>query len=557
MSSISSLAVHNRCRARLGAWMGVLWTGDRVPSLSAALPASILAFTIPAFLILATNVSPAVAQPARIQVTAAIDGLIEEGTGVLRTGAFEPALRKFQQAVRTAPKDPRGWFFSGMTLNRLGRFRGAMQALVRARALGFMPPQMEFEMGWGAVGIGRSKAAIFHLTAFEKTNPGSAKTSEFLGRAYFQLKQYGRAETYLREAVKRDPRTKSTALLYLARIHKARGDDRQASLTMAEVITGSPDSNVGRSLRDRLAERIDREAARGGAKKPWSVTVAVSVGHNDNVIGQSDALALPTDVSSQASKFVRTALDAGYSLPIGDNGVVDLGYGYTSDTYTGLSRFNSKLHSGFAAYQQRLTSDVTGSVRLFGDRSITAHTSTRNRIGVGTALSHRWDSNTVTEASYALGFNEYFATVPVVLDRDGRTHTFGIVHHMRSVTPFDVNVSVGYNHVFNIAVGDDYDYQSNVFFASVSRELFWKIRGGLSYIFSNDEYKHPNSQGAFVFRRSDRVQQVALQLSRPVTIPNVTDFEVFGRYTHGNFDSNIRVFKFDQNVVNIGVIKRF
>lgn len=501
-------------------------------------------------------------QSATVRTVPAVDGIIRGGVAELSDGRFDAALRIFNQATKKAPKDPRGWFFQGMAFNRLGHFRAAMQSLVRARALGFRPPQIDFEMGWGSLNIGLPKAAITHLSAFEKSSPGNAKTSEFLGRAHFALKQYDRAEAHLREAIKRDPKSKSTALLYLARIQKARGKRKQAGETLAGLLTESPDSSVGRDLRETLTKRMARPMPGEPTEKPsgektWFVSLAVSAGYNDNVIGQPDSTALPPEISSQSSNFARTTLDAGYRLALGDNAAIATGYGFYADTYTTLSDFDWQTHAVYAEYQRRLADRIVGGMRIFGDWALTDLDSTRNRIGARPAVSYRWDRDTVTEANYTLGFNNYFASVAQVFDRDGETHTLGVAHHIRDATQLGVNVSLGANRVINSADGADFDYTSNAAFVALSRDLFWKTRAGASFIYSRDKYDNPNSQTAFLSRRRDTIRLFNIQLTRPIALPGVAEVEIFGRYSYSDYDSNIPVFTFDQNVVNIGVVKRF
>lgn len=532
---------------------GVVWKLGRFVVLWAVLLGTM---AIPGIVI-----TPALAQKVTIQTVPAIDGLIKDGIAALRAGNIEGAQKIFEEATRKAAADPRGWFFKGMALNRLGAFRVAMRSLLRARALGFKPPQIDFEMGWASLNIGLFKPTILHLSAFEKASPGSAKTSEFLGRAYFALKQYDRAEKHLREAIARDPKTRATALLYLARLQKARGDKGQASKTLAEIITGSPNTGVGRNLRETLNKRLTERPApttkKAPAKKPWFATIAISGGYNDNVVGQPDNFALPADISSQSSYFARTTLDTGYRRPLGGNAALNAGYSLSADTYASLGRFNALSHAAYVEYQRRLKNDVIGGIRVFGDWAYTDLDTTRNRIGLTPSVAYRWDHGMVTEASYAVGINNYFADVAQVLDRDGATHTFGLAHHIRDATPFDVNVSLGFNHVINSADGDDFDFESNAVFLSLNRELPWKIRGGLSYIFSRDRYDDPNSQSAFVFNRRDNIHLLTLQFSRPLTFPAINEVEVFGRYSYSNYNSNIAVFTFDQNVINLGLIKRF
>jgi len=204
-----------------------------------------------------------------------------------------------------------------------------------------------------------------------------------------------------------------------------------------------------------------------------------------------------------------------------------------------------------------LTDTIVGGMRVFGDWALTEFDSTRKRIGARPAVSYRWDRDTVSEANYTLGFNKYFASVAQVFDRDGETHTFALAHHIRDATQLGVNVSLGINHVINSADGADFDYTANAAFVALSRDLFWKSRAGVSFIYSRDKYDNPNSQTAFLNRRRDTIRLFSFQLTRPFTLPGLAEVEIFGRYSYSDYDSNIPVFTFDQNVVNIGVVKRF
>jgi tetratricopeptide (TPR) repeat protein len=276
---------------------------------------------------------------------------------LLRLNQYKHALGHFQAAVKVAPKDSRGWMMLGMTFNRLGLFGNASVALQKSKALGMKAPHLDFELGWAAFSVGSFKAATKHLEAYENIRTGRAKTSAFLGRAYPRLKQFDKAEKILKQAIKRDPKVKPSVRLYLSRIYAARNDQKAASGELNQIIAQSPNSPVGKLLRDRLT-RIDLAKKR----KPWFVSLAVSGGHNDNVIGLPEAAVLPADISSRASNFARNALNAGYAWRLSDISQVNVGYGLTADTYADVDGFEFFRHC-------RLPSQSTIWPLIIGRRS--------------------------------------------------------------------------------------------------------------------------------------------------------------------------------------------
>jgi tetratricopeptide (TPR) repeat protein len=169
----------------------------------------------------------------------------------MAAGNYEESLKKFVAAGKADANDAEALYFEGAALNRIGRFDEAFSRLEKAATLGFKGPGLPFDTGWALLRLGRWIDAIVQLEQFEKAVPGRGKTSEFLGQAYFGLKQYDRAEAKLKEAIQRDPALKPTALLHLAMLERERKNSAAAERYLETLLKESPDSPIAQTLRQR------------------------------------------------------------------------------------------------------------------------------------------------------------------------------------------------------------------------------------------------------------------------------------------------------------------
>ncbi|MBI4487542.1 MAG: tetratricopeptide repeat protein [Deltaproteobacteria bacterium] len=177
--------------------------------------------------------------------------LILQGHADMTKGDYEEALKKFVGASKADPKDAEALYFEGAALNRLGRFDEALSRLEKAASLGFKGAGLTFDTGWALLRLGKWIDAVVQFEHFEKTIPGRGKTSEFLGQAYFGLKQYDRAEAKLKEAIQRDPELKSTALLHLALVEMERKNNEAAARYIETLLREVPDSPIAKTLKSQ------------------------------------------------------------------------------------------------------------------------------------------------------------------------------------------------------------------------------------------------------------------------------------------------------------------
>jgi tetratricopeptide (TPR) repeat protein len=185
--------------------------------------------------------------------------LLLKGHADLAAGNYQEALKKFTAGSQADPKDAEIAYFEGAALNRMGRFRDALVRLEQAAATGFRSPGLTFDTGWALLRVGRWQDAVVQLEQFEKTVPGRGKTSEFLGQAYLGMREYGRAEAKLQEAIQREAKLKPTALLYLAALERERKNREAAKRHIETLMREVADSPVADILKQRSEWRPGTE----------------------------------------------------------------------------------------------------------------------------------------------------------------------------------------------------------------------------------------------------------------------------------------------------------
>ncbi len=479
------------------------------------------------------------------------DELVRQGVAELKKQNFDEALGRFQAANTADPKDPEAAFFMGVALNRLGRHQAALFVLERAKEIGSTNPELGFETGWALVAVGRFKEAAAQLEAFEKARPGRGQTSEFLGRAYFGLGELDKAEAKLKEAMERDPKLKPTVLFYLAAVEAGRKNLEAARKNLQALLQEAPESPLGRMLREELA-RVARAAAI--REKPWSVTFALGGGYNSNVIALGDNSPLPQGVTRKNTGFGRFTLGGTYSWLLGREDTLTGGYAFLADLYNQVSSSDTRDHFAYGDYRHVFSRELVGALRVSNEFTQIARTNFRNQFAVRPTLGYRFADWGVTELTYAATTSNYYFNAPKVQDRDGVTHTLGL-NNFFTIPGTQLSARLGYFHVWNLADGNDFDFQTNGLQVGLAHPLPWQITGEIAYTRTWDRFEHKNSLAGvgFDFARKDDVDAATLQLVRPIS----EMLRLYTRYDFTRDHSNISFFAFKQHVVSAGVVVNF
>ncbi len=495
-------------------------------------------------LLLAAVISPAGVRAASPESRV----LIRQGIADLQERKREEALKKFEAASQADPTDAEAVFYQGFTLNVLGRPLDALKHLARARAMGYEEPRLAFQTGWALLGVGLWKEAVAALERYEQAHPGRGKTSEFLGRAYLALGEYDRAETKLEEAIQRDPALKGTALFYLALLERARADLPAARRRLVDLLREAPESPIARRLRERLVRLAP-------PPRPWRLAVSASGGYNSNVIALGEGIALPVDISDEASPFSRFTVDAAYDWRLTDTDTLTAGYFFQADVYSLISSFDLLDNFFYVNYRHVFSGDLAGALRVSNQFSLVGGDKFRNQFGLRPAVAYRLTDWAITELAYSFSVSDYFFPTPAVFDRDGTTHTVALINYV-TIPGTELLARLGYFHVWNRADGSDFDFESNGLLVGVSYPLVWEITGDVFYTGVFDRYDNPNSLAGptgFGFKRDDDVHRVTVQLSRPIT----DWLQVYFRYDYTQDNSNINFYSYKQNVWSGGLTVEF
>jgi tetratricopeptide (TPR) repeat protein len=474
------------------------------------------------------------------------DALVRRGLMEFEAQRFRDAIHFFGEAVRADPKDLRAVFLQGAALNRLGNYREAYLLVSGVERQGGRHPEMDFEAGWALMGIGRSRACIDRLERFDKAYPGRGQTSEFLGRCYLQLREYERAESHFNEAIKREPKLKPSVDLSMARLEQARNRPGAAR----DRLQAAADANAptGRALRNvfDLPEPVYQP------EKPLQLSAALSVGHNDNVIGLGSTIPLPSDITRQGANFIRAQVAAAYSRALTSSTTATAGYALLVDRYKdlGLADLNDHFFYGDLAWS--LPRGVGGSLRVSHEITDVHGDRFREQSALRPALSYRFTENSVTELALQHSWANYHGPTAPTLDRDGFANALSLTHLFRVPrSGWSGNASATY--LRNHSRGGDFRFTARGADGAL-RYTFTNAVGVLvGYGYTNYDYSELNSLTNFGLRRQDDQHVARLELAGPIR-PGLRWVVQAQRLSN---ESNIPFFDFVQNVVSAGVAANF
>lgn len=494
--------------------------------------------------------SPAFASPES-------DELSRDGLRQLQAGNPQAAVESFVNATKADPDDGRAYFYLGVGLNRTGEPHIALTAFRRAISLQAIHKDLGFEAGWAALEAGDYGAAAIMLGGHLELNQDNAKTHELLGRTYWRIGQYDRAEGLLRKAIELDPSLESTALPVLATIELARGNKQNAAEALATVLNKPIDDPIRKSLIESLEPPEPQPAT-----KAWTVFGSTAVGHNSNVIALSDQIVRPADITRKGSRYVDISAGGQYRLPIDVDKAVTAGGTLSHRNYRDISGKDTHGLNLFARYDQavnaKFLASITGSfghARVDGDKFQTT-------VGISPSLRYLINDRLRFDAVYS--FTKINlpdpTTTPANLDRDSGLQSLGGTITI-AFPDLRTDVSFGAAYLQNSSVGSDYDYRGRRVTLAARTQLPWEIIGGIGVTRTAYDYKNLNSLAntsptgvtAFGFARDDTITSLSASLLRPID----DRFTAFVNFTSTNAVSNLAVFQYDQKDIQIGVTARF
>ncbi|MCF8149102.1 MAG: tetratricopeptide repeat protein, partial [Sulfuritalea sp.] len=473
--------------------------------------------------------------------------LKREGRRALEMNLYMEAIEKFREATLADPTDRDAAFLLGATFNRAGDFAGAYVRLKALEETSYRNREMDFELGWSLLGMGRAGACIPRLKRYEASVPDRAIVSELLGRCHLMLREYEKAEAKLREAVVRDPGSRTRVDFYLAQVQAGRGDRQAANATVDAIMRS--DSDIGRALRDGQAGLAALESLAQPAETGLRMAASAAIGYNDNVIGLGNTIPLPTDITRKGSMFFRGSFGASYDhqFDLGTRGSV--GYGGLIDRYDEIKAANLEDHFFHADLAHRVHERVALSLRASLQVTYLSGNHFRDQPALRTAAAYRWNDSAVTELSYTFARPDY--AVPGVapqFERDGSVHALSVNHLIQSAGSPWLG-SVGYTRSENRTQGADFHSSGDSISGALRYTFGKRTHLTLTAYLGHDRYANPNSLSGFAFARSDKPLAVSVQYTAPLS----EKLRYFLQFQSSRSHSNIAFFDYRQQAVIAGI----
>lgn len=470
--------------------------------------------------------------------------LVAQGIEELKRQNHEKALKKFIDAQNADKDDQQALFFKAATLNRLGRFNASRIILTDLKKKGFEHSEFDFEMGWSFMGTKAWNEALSSFESYEKAHSGRGQTMEFIGRCYFAVGQYDKAEAALRQALVRDLGLKSTVEFYLAMLENNRNNKEEAAKHIMTVMdTNSP---LGMALRE-MAEVSTATSVETAIQKKFVTGASAIAGYNDNVIGIGKTIPLPADITHKDSAFQRVSANLSYGTQKGKSGV-NAGYVFLADSYNSIPRVNIIDNYAYADYLRALGEKLTGTVRISDEYTFSGGHRFRNQAAARSALVWRMTKETAAEFYYSYSASNYLFNNPVAAwNRDSHADTAGAtLYFILDGKPL---ANAGYSHAWNHAKGSDFAFQNNTISVRAGYPLFLGFSAEAAYTYSNDNYDNPNSLSFESFARADQTDNYFAQIKKSIG----GNINAFVQYNGTRAHSNILFYSFNQNVWSGGV----
>lgn len=471
-----------------------------------------------------------------------------KGMEAFKAGEYEKALEEFQKAELALPDDPDIPFFIGMTY---------FEMVKPGEAIPYFKSTIEkdptywdayFQLGTALVALERFEEALGYLEKLYSVQPQREDLGCLLGMACYRVGRYEDALNYLETGVSSD-RMSDVVALYTGLAKQKLGRRKEARIEFKDLYTLDPTSPLAEPSR-RLYDVLRLEEI---VVRPYKFTATFRSLYDDNV------RLIPTDnvfgVGHPKSSFGQSVFLRGeYSLLKRPSYEINASYGFYQTVYDSERKFDVQDHIPGLSFVYRGEIGPVGyspSFDYFFDWVFVDYHWFMSRHTFRPSLTLTVGPNLMTLLSYTFEDKD-FRTRPDFRadDRDAVNHEVGLTQFFRTGDGKHY-IKFGYYRDRERAIGDNWDFDSNLLLAGAQCTLPKRIRLNVDYTWEDRNYKHDNI--FFGRHRKDIERTVTASISKDIG-DHIT---VFGDFLRRDNSSNLKLFDYEKDIYSLGITYRY
>lgn len=441
-------------------------------------------------------------------------------------------------------------YYLGLTLKRTGDNRSALIYLQKAHTLGWRDPSIYYEIGEAALAVEDLESSLSAVQEGEEAGAPPTAMSYLQGVIYLRRGYLDRARTAFETARTGGDEIAGLAEFQLAQIHIRENRFDQARQSLQAVISLSPSSDIAAYAAD-----YERQIAQGTQARPtWHGYAQIGYLYDDNAIAAPESDISGLSLPDEKDQGLTASLGLEYTPVLTGHKLLVARYDlrstfYAENTSSDQLTQTVSLTPGYEGYRRALTLPISYTYSRVDNASyqqIAALKPTYNqRLGSASLLQLR------AGYSYRDMLFDYANRATEKLEnRDADIFSAGGGVY-RFFSAGKGMASLRYEWSDDQTEGSNWEHQGHRVSLSTLLPVYKRVNGDLSAEYYDQHFDRVNS--FFGVTRRDKTYSAGAGLSWEVSAP----LKSYARYQFTFVDSNIDIYNYKRNTVEIGLEYRF
>ncbi len=521
----------------------------------------------------------AVPLKALAQHSGAAEVSLSRGIQSFMAEDYQAARRHFEAALSLEPGFPAGHYFLGLTLlqtasrssSRTEREAWLDRAVAEFERARLRDPQLILAYLDAAVAqtiLGRFEDAQTGFQAFMAERPDDPLPYLFLAVAHYRqaredsshlpsaIDNLDKAEAALQRSGKTDRSLEAHIKFYRGLVYLQQKNRTAAKEVLQEGYELDPQSELGAQTKQILDQLVDR--------RPWDLSLRLGFDYDTNVTLKGHHVARRIGERTGTDRRFGLGSDFNYRLVDSDEWLVGVGLNTFNSWHAEIDDFDIQSYgaSVFAAHSPADADWLTLSIRYDWDHTLIGNQSYLSRHRITPQIDIQEADWTSTTIFYQFEADNYLnQPAGRRLDRDGTTHTVGVIQRFELAEMYDrpLTLDISYRFEDVDARGGEFTYDSHIFALGLGVPLPWDLTFDFVSEFATEHYRSISSFDANGSHRRDFISTFLFSLTKQFNEQLSARFQVILTAD----DSNIRdrtgqeIFSYDRVVYGLSVQYRF